>query len=271
LQYVYQIEWVQHLFQYYKIQSLDVVQMPRVPEDLAAFEAAVRGPGAPLTRRWELTNTRYLLGAAGFLDPLNQQIDPAQKRFKIHTTFEFYQTAENGPILAKTNATGPYALFEFTGALPRAKLYTNWQVSTNDEATLKQLASPTFDPAQTVLVANELPATTSAPSTNQNAGTVEFVSYSPKQIVLRAKVEVPTVLLLNDHFDPKWKAQVDSRPADLLRCNYLMRGVQLAPGEHSVEFRFTAGERSLYITLASILAGLALIAFVIVSGKRQSL
>jgi len=270
LQYVYEIEWKQHLFQYYKIQSLDVVQMPRVPEDLAAFEGAVRGPGAPLTRRWELTNTRYLLGAAGFLDPLNQQIDPAQKRFKIYTTFEFYQAAENGPILAKTNATGPYALFEFTGALPRAKLYSKWQVSTNDEATLKQLASPAFDPAQIVLVADELPATASSTSTNQNAGTVEFASYSPRRIVLRAKADVPSVLLLNDHFDPKWKALVDAQPAPLLRCNYLMRGVHLAPGEHSIEFHFASGEQSLYISLASILAGLGLLAFVIVSGKQRT-
>ena len=33
---------------------------------------------------------------------------------------------------------GTYALIEFTGALPRAKLYSHWQVSTNDTATLKR-------------------------------------------------------------------------------------------------------------------------------------
>ncbi|MBI3853387.1 MAG: hypothetical protein HY298_24330 [Verrucomicrobia bacterium] len=270
MQQVYQIEWLQHLFQYYKIQSLDIVQMSRTPEDLAAFEGAVRAQGTPLTRRWELTNTRYLLGAAGFLDPLNQQIDPAQKRFKIHTLFNFYQTAQGGPILVQTNATGPYALIEFTGALPRAKLYANWQVSTNDEATLKQLASPTFDPSQTVLVADKLLAINSPVATNQNAGTVGFVSYSPKHIVLRARAEVPSVLLLNDHFDPNWRVVVDSQPATLLRCNYLMRGVQLAPGEHLVEFRFSSGEGSLYLTLAAILAGFALLAFVMLSHKRAA-
>ena len=270
IQQVYQIEWLQHLFQYYKIQSLDIVQMPRAPEDLTAFEGALRVQGTPLTRRWELTNTRYLLGAAGFLEPLNQQIDPVLKRFKIHTTFNFYQTAQGGPILVQTNSTGPYALIEFTGALPRGKLYANWQVSTNDEATLKRLASPAFDPSQTVLVANELPATTSSASTNQNAGMVEFISYAPKRIMLRAQTELPSVLLLDDHFDPKWQVLVDSQPATLLRCNYLLRGVHLPVGKHEVEFRFSAGARSLYISLASMLAGLSLLAFVIVSNKRQS-
>ncbi len=284
LQYVYEIEWKQHLFQYYRIQSLDIVQMPRSPEDRIQFESALMSKGTMDTlflfaRRWQLTDTRFLLGPmvtrlpwgdSETLKFLNDHLDSTQKRFKVHTTFEFYRTTENGPFLARTNSTGPYALFEFTGALPRAKLYANLQVSTNDEATLKQLASSTFDPAQTVLVANDLPIKASSTVTNQNVGTVEFVSYSPKQIVLRARAEVPSVLLLNDHFDPKWKVQVDSRPADLLRCNYLMRGVQLPAGEHSIEFSFSSGERSLQISLASILAGLALLAFVLVTRKRQA-
>ena len=49
-------------------------------------------------------------------------------------------------------------LIEFTGALPRAKLFSNWQVSTNDTTTLQQLASTNFNPAQTMLVASEIPA-----------------------------------------------------------------------------------------------------------------
>ena len=31
---------------------------------------------------------------------------------------------------------------------------------------------------------------------------------------------------------------VDGQPAHLLRCNYIMRGVYLTPGRHSIEFRF---------------------------------
>ena len=37
-----------------------------------------------------------------------------------------------GNISVQTNATGPFALIEFTGALPRAKLYNNWEVITDD-------------------------------------------------------------------------------------------------------------------------------------------
>ena len=40
-----------------------------------------------MARRWQLTNTRYLLGPAGFLDVLNEQLDPLQHRFRIVQRF----------------------------------------------------------------------------------------------------------------------------------------------------------------------------------------
>ena len=78
---LYRIEWAQQLFPYYNIQSLDIVQMSRMPADLAAFEessdSAMRRRFSAdshwlLPRRWQLTNTRYLLGPAGYLDVFNE-------------------------------------------------------------------------------------------------------------------------------------------------------------------------------------------------------
>ena len=41
---------------------------------------------------------------------------------------------------------GDVALFEFTGALPRAKLYATWRSVTNSDAALAQIVSDAFDP-----------------------------------------------------------------------------------------------------------------------------
>jgi len=70
---------------YYNIQSLDIVQEPRLAADKAAFEAVMIF--APL-RKWELTNTRYLVGIAALLDLFNQQIDAAQKRLRVAVRFD---------------------------------------------------------------------------------------------------------------------------------------------------------------------------------------
>ncbi|MEO8426896.1 MAG: hypothetical protein ABI651_07275 [Verrucomicrobiota bacterium] len=264
-QQIYYLHWLQYRFPYYNIQSLDIIQMPRLPEDIAAFQGAL---GNSPARLWQLTNTRYLLAWIGLLPAINQQLDPELQRFKLHTAFELYQKVTNGPILVRTNTTGPFALIEFTGALPRAKLYSNWQVSTNDMATLQQLTSTNFNPTQSVLVAGQLP-TAPNNSTNQNAGTVTFKSYEPKRIILEADAAKPSVLLLNDRYDPQWNVWVDGRRDTLLRCNFHMHGVFLPAGKHTVEFRFEPPNGSFYISLAAIALGLFLCGFLAFTGRRQ--
>ena len=276
---LYRIEWMQHTFLYYNIQCLDVIQMARMEKELKAYYEALEPCGTPesaplLARHWELTNTRYLLGAAGYLDALNQQLDPGKNRFRIVQRFtialkpgltEFHQRLEE--LTAYPKANGEYALFEFTGALPRAKLYANWQVNTNTADVLKTLADLNFDPAKTVLVSTpqkNLPAV----ATNENSGTVEFKSYAPKHIVFAANVTTPSVLLLNDRFDPGWQATVDGYPAELLRCNFLMRGVYLPnAGPHTVEFKFSLPHQMFYVTLSAVCLGLILCGFLFWAGR----
>jgi hypothetical protein len=290
---LYSIEWTQHHFPYYNIQSLDIVQMPRMSADLAAFNHTfqigikqddsgkwmIASETFPrVARLWELTNTRYLLGPAPLLDVFNEQFDPEQHRFHIVQRFSVapkpgvdMQEVEDGQwhgekLTAVSNDNGDYALFEFTGALPRVKLYSNWQMSTNDDATLKTLADKNFDPQQTVLISTPLQV---SPFTNHNSGTVEFKSYAPKQIVFEAKSDAASVLLLNDKFDPNWRVTVDGKPAELLRCNFIMRGVYLPPGAHTVEFNFSLPHGPLYVTLAAFATGIFLLGLLIFLQRRK--
>jgi len=288
---LYGIEWTQHHFLYYNIQCLDVIQQPRQAGDLAMYQEALRmgfkqrpdgGWGLDdstffkLPRRWELSNTRYLLGPAQLVESFNQQFDPIRNRFRIVQRFgiglkpgitQFHQNLEE--LTAYPTDNGEYALIEFTGALPRAKLYGNWQVSTNDQANLKTLVDPNFDPAKTVLVSTPqagLPAV----ATNDNSGSVDFKNYSSKHIVFNANVTTPSVMLFNDRYDPHWSVTVDGKPAELLRCNFVMRGVYLQPGQHTVEFSFSLPNRPLLITLAAIITGLFLTGWLVVAGRKKS-
>jgi hypothetical protein len=278
---VYGREWREQHFVYYNIQTLDTVQQPRLPADLAAFEDALHYDASTpykLARRWQLTNTRYLLGPAGFLDALNETIDPVQHRFRIAAAFDLVpkpgvtQVSRLEQLTAVLTPNDPqprYALFEFTGALPRARLYTRWQVSTNDQQTLKTLVSAPFDPAQTVLVANPLPAADPSNAVKQASANVEYASYAPKRIVLRSKAEAPSVLLLNDKFDPGWNVSVDGKPETPLRCNFIMRGVYLPAGGHTIVFRFQPATQLLSVTLAGIGAGVLLLGVLIFAGRGE--
>lgn len=276
---IYREEWLEHLFPYYNIQSLENIQVSRKSEELTAFEKAldpkVHGKHAYL-RSYQLTNTRYLFGPADFAGVLNAQFDPQLRRFKI---IERFNVVPRPPLTraetldqmtVQLDPNGTFAMMEFPEILPRAKLYAHWQVETNRAAILERLADESFDPTQTVFVQHALPTMPEPGTTNLDAGTVDFVSYAPRDIVLKAQALMPSVLLFNDRYDPHWQVLVDGKPERLLHCNYIMRGVFLNPGAHRVEFHFHTPTWPLYLSFAADGVALLLLGFTIAGAVRNT-
>jgi hypothetical protein len=280
---LYRVEWLQHELPYFNVQCLDNVQMPRKSEALFDYEKDFQPTNqdqtVPLiTRRWELTNTRYLFGVVGIESYINYHLAGTGKELRILQRFRLTPKPGTTGSLRIENMTaapdpeGALALFEFSGALPRVKLYSNWLVTTNDQKALSLLVDRNFNPERTVLVSDPIPDAV-ASATNDNPGATEIVSYAPKHLVIKADARVPSVLLLNDRHDPDWNVQVDGRSAPLLRCNYLVRGVSLTPGEHTVDFSFhptyKLGNMSLsavdflYVSLSAVVVALGLLGFVL--------
>jgi hypothetical protein len=192
-----------------------------------------------------------------FFDLLNQQIDPIHKSFRGHSVF---------------GSSNQFALFEYGAALPRAKLYSQWEAVTNsatvansDPIVLQRLGDPAFDPAQLVLVSDPVLPPPANASTNQLQERVAITHYEPKRVALKTEAAAPRVLLLNDRYDPDWTVSVNGEPKPLLRCNYIMRGVYLPAGTHTVEFRYDPPAGTLYVSLAAIVAALAICGVLIFS------
>jgi hypothetical protein len=263
-------EWLEHLFQYYRVQTVDIIQMPRTPVLDETYMEALRPGNADDFRRagrlWELTNTKYVLGMTGFLDFLNQQFDPGKGRFRIHTQFAISlkpgveQFERLSQLTAVPATNGPFALFEFEGTLPRALLFSKWEAMTNDTACLERLRDPAFDPHREVLLSSPVASTAGAPAgESRTNGTVKIDHYEAKRVHLRASVTEPSILLLNDRYHPDWNVYVNGERRELLRCNFIMRGVQLEPGEMSVEFRFEPPYEALYVSLGALAVCLVLV------------
>jgi hypothetical protein len=272
LQEIYGLDWLQHHFQFYRIPSLDLVQLPRMPALDANYRAVWLGgtaasPADPrfLTLRlWELTGTRHLLGLTSLPDLLAEP--GASNRFRVAQAFELIPTASEQRALAQTNTPGPCALLEFTGALPRVGLYRTWQAGVADEEALRHLASPNFQPRQTVLVSEPLPAPPAPGGPEPDPVLIE--QYEPKRIRLQTRADTATVLLVNDRHHPDWHVWVDGRPGSLLRCNYIMRGVHLPPGPHTVEWRYQPPFTGLYVSLGALALTAGVLGFLAGPGRR---
>lgn len=259
-------EWHQHQFQFFNIQSLDRVQEPRptIENELYRGQFAQTDPAAQL-RLMRLTNARYFLGLGQpVLEPLNQLAAAEGGEFREVMSVWMAQNGDH--IIPAPNTNLPFALLEFTGALPRARLYANWQVepATN---SLAKLTSREFDPGQLVFVEGDCPAPANPEVTD--AGTVTITDYHPKLVQMKAQVPVPAVLLFNDKHDPNWKVWVNGQPAPLLKANFLMRGLHLPPGEHEIVWRFQPPTEGLYVSVAAIFAGLVMTGLVVVRSRRE--
>jgi hypothetical protein len=271
--------WLQHLFQYYNIQALEPVQFPRPPElDQNFFQtllpAGANRPPSVLMRMWELTNTRYLIGSRQRLSTIGQELGgPALK-----ILFAFDMTPKPGvsgeqltidDVNWVRNDNGRFAVAEYAEVLPRAKLFGTWQVMTNSTETLDRLASKEFDPHASVLL-SEAPPLTPGGGTNF-AGEVKIAKYAPKHIELTASNNAPAILLYTDKYSPNWRVWVDGKEEKLLRANYIMRGIALAPGDHRIEMKYAQPTTGLKVSAVGFGCGLlAFAAVCLLPGSRKA-
>jgi hypothetical protein len=292
--------WLENDYPDHDIQSLEIDQAPRMPvldgsyldnfithsiDDLtpaARQWAAHNSPDNPLwnwirpagsaARLWRLTNTRYILGDARLTEVLNEFTNPPNSFrtvMRMETTLKsgVNQVEDAGDLTVQTNNQGPLALIEYARALPRTKLFSNWREA-DDHDALQTLNSQEFDPEKSVLIATDTPLRPAPANPAADPGTVAITGYQPKHLILQADAKTPAVLLLNDRISAGWKVWVDGKPAELLRCNYIMRGVFLPPGAHTVEFRFKAPLKYLYTSLSALAIGLILAGYITHHGTR---
>ncbi len=271
------------IFPTVRSETLDFAEMPRIPvwDDAYMHNFELQGTNIstadlrPAARLWELTGTRFLLLDASGVPLLNEHGDPLHHSFRPILTLRLEQKYPiiprriPGDLTVYPDRRGEVALIEYTNVLPRAKLFAHWETPADDPATLATLVSPDFIPEQTVLLCptNTVPQLPGDPAAD--AGSVEITDYHPKAVKLRAEAKRPAVLLLNDRFHPSWSVLVDQQPATMLRCNYIMRGVFLKPGEHTVEFRYHTSLKTLCLSLCGWAAGLLVAGFLVCRPKSS--
>jgi hypothetical protein len=84
---------------------------------------------------------------------------------------------------------------------------------------------------------------------------------------IQVRADGPGLLVLSEIFYPKWKAKVDGQAVEVVQVEGLLRGVQLDPGEHQVEFYYVP--ISLYTGLGILLIGFILWYFI--AARRETI
>ena len=125
-------------------------------------------------------------------------------------------------------------LYKIDRAVPRVYVVGTFLVEKNREQTLRRLAAPSFDPAQEVILDQDLEI---APH-RASVGHATIVRYENHAVTVHASLNESGIMVLADSHYPGWKAYVGGVEVPIVRANYFFRAVTLAPGQHVVEFKY---------------------------------
>ncbi|HEY6524519.1 MAG TPA: YfhO family protein, partial [Solirubrobacteraceae bacterium] len=98
-----------------------------------------------------------------------------------------------------------------------------------------------------------------------------LVSYSGQRAVIHATATAPSLVVLTDDFYPGWSATVDGRPATVHRVDYLLRGVAVPSGSHTIVFTYRPASWTVgwIISALCALGLLAAVATALVARRRR--
>jgi hypothetical protein len=151
-------------------------------------------------------------------------------------------------------------LYRLTDSLPRIFLAMHAEVL-SDSAAHPRLHEPEVLAGHSVWLAPDADAR-DLPAPPGRAGSCRLETYSDRRLTARCEGEQPGMAVVNEQFDPGWRAWVDGRPVALLRANMNMRAVPLAAGAHQIVMRYNPPGLWAGVLLSLIsmlgLAGLAL-------------
>jgi hypothetical protein len=128
-------------------------------------------------------------------------------------------------------------VYENPQALPRVMVAPDWRPADFD-ALLRTGWPNDVDPRRTVLLEEPPTATPRSGDAKAAAGAARILRYGNTEIDVEADAPDGGFVVLNDAWHPWWRAEVDGRPARILKANVLFRAVPVGPGVHRVRFAF---------------------------------
>ena len=97
-----------------------------------------------------------------------------------------------------------------------------------------------------------------------NNVSVNLIAYEPNELKYDVKSAKGGVLVFSEIYYPGWTATVDGQPVDVGRVNYVLRALQLKPGNHQVVLQFMPKSVDTTETIAYIAYGVLLMVILLV-------
>ena len=143
--------------------------------------------------------------------------------------------------------------------LSRAWFVKNTELIADSKSIWKKLNDPEFSPAETAIVEKEVPITY-APTKSS----VTPAGFGLHDIKFEVVTDTTSFLTISEIYYPAgWKAFVDGEETEIFATNYILRGIVVPKGEHTIEMKFESSTYSWSLKLSLIGLILAVLIFLI--------
>jgi hypothetical protein len=153
---------------------------------------------------------------------------------------------------------GDVRIYQNKTVYPRAFLVHQVEIIPDETKLLAKLAVQTTDLRDTAYLKEPIPLALIAHNSNFAPDSVNITKYLPNRIELETASDHNSFLVLSEIAYPGWRAFIDGNQAKIYTTDYILRGLYLEPGKHSIIFKFQP--LSLYlgagITLLTLLGSL---------------
>jgi len=127
-----------------------------------------------------------------------------------------------------------YTIFKNTQAMPRAKMFYDFEIVPSKQERIKKLYAPAFDYKNTLVLEEKVSLSPGAESKNS----VDITSYTPNKLAVRVKTEKPGMLFLSDPYYIGWNASIDGKDTKIYYADHAFRAILVPKGVHTVLFTY---------------------------------
>ncbi|HND76867.1 MAG TPA: YfhO family protein [bacterium] len=170
-----------------------------------------------------------------------------------------------GFLMRKIDEAGKTLIYENKNVLPRAYFVSSVETIGERQQALLRLNSVDFDVHRSAFTDKAI----KTPITPFDSAKAEITQWMTDKISISAFVDKPGFMVLSETYYPHgWKAYVDGQETEIYKTNYILRGIQVPAGQHTIEFRFEPAEYTAGIW-ASTISFFGVIGLLVVGGVMQ--
>lgn len=167
------------------------------------------------------------------------------KVFNMLNTKYFIVPGQNNQPMAQRNP----------GAMGHAWFVSNYRIVENPDSAI--IALNNFEPSQTAIVERQHADPLEGKQFSKDTSAViSLQKYAPNHLVYQAKSTSEQLAVFSEIYYPEgWTVSIDGEKAEHFRVNYILRGLIVPAGEHTIEFEFKPASYYTGRTIAAVSSG----------------